>query len=187
MGLLCKEPPLQSWGAGRGTYQAGQGERRAIGSAHEESLQDHLVEGSIGATSKEPVELREGRDRQTDRDRSAQRHLQSVTYLSVDNSPRPQEIKIFSSLSHYDRDNVHHRLGGAHTVFVLNSSSLLSVLRSNNHFSTVQTPVQTHHNAEWDWSCSYLDQEPQVDVLTLRFFPVDLAVFVVSDIHSLRK
>lgn len=40
-----------------GTYQAGDGKGRPVGSAHEEPPQDNLVEGSIGATGQEPVQL----------------------------------------------------------------------------------------------------------------------------------
>lgn len=31
----------------------------------------------------------------------------------------------------------------------------------------------------------YLDQEPQIDILALWFFPVHLTVLVVSDVNSL--
>lgn len=36
-------------------------------------------------------------------------------------------------------------------------------------------------------SRSYLNQEPQVDVLALWFLPVHLTVLVVSDVNSLEK
>lgn len=33
----------------------------------------------------------------------------------------------------------------------------------------------------------YLNQEPQIDILALRFFPVHLTVLVVPDVNSLEK
>lgn len=39
------------------THQTRDGDGRPVGSAHEEPLQDNLVEGSIRATCQEPVQL----------------------------------------------------------------------------------------------------------------------------------
>lgn len=42
-----------------------------------------------------------------------------------------------------------------------------------------RSPKKTHYG-------SYLDQEPEVNILTFGLLPVNLAVLVVSDVNSLK-